>query len=204
MVSSLGTRFKNKFLRLKYFCIRTYVASFLSGQGISLESEPLEIFHWPFIRTKLPVFAVVQDSTICHYISPAVVLPNALLMKKQEEAYHRGDKSIKPSTGRLVSLSQADSILQIETDSTIIEIFRSLLSKNPKKNRQKPPIHSASYHLFQKCGKIERMEESYGITTTWNGGSFKQHPLNRPGLNRLLKDLTRKYKQHFSMRGISW
>ena len=85
--------FKKQVLRLKYLLhqdlrgkLHFQVKEFPYGQG-----NLLEILRFPYQKQKLPRFAVVQDSTICHYIRQQLYYQTPYWMKKQEEAYYQGD-----------------------------------------------------------------------------------------------------------------
>ena len=83
---------KRKILRLKYLLhqdlrgkLHFQVKEFPLWKGNSWNSTI------SYQKQKLPRFAVVQDSTICHYIRQQLYYQNPYWMKKQEEAYHQGD-----------------------------------------------------------------------------------------------------------------
>lgn len=145
-------------------------------------------------KTKTASFCCCARFNYLSLHSPAVVLSNALLDEEAGGSLSSRRQSIKPSTRWLVSPGQTDRIgwfLQIETDLTSYYRNFQAYIKNPK-IITKSFIHQPLSLIFlEKCGKIERMEESYGITTTWNKwkrymGSFNNLP-NRPSLGRRLE-----------------
>lgn len=93
----------------------------------------------------------MQDSTICHYIRQQLYYQNPYWMKKQEEAYQRGDNLLNRQLDDWypqVRPIESGDFLQIETDlASYYRNFQAYYQKNPKNNRQKlyPP---AFYHLY--------------------------------------------------------
>lgn len=76
---------KRKILRLKYLLhqdlrgkLHFQVKEFPYGKG-----NLLEILRFPYQKQKLPRFAVVQDSTICHYIRQQLYYQNPYWMKNR-------------------------------------------------------------------------------------------------------------------------
>lgn len=144
---------KKQVLRLKYLLhqdlrgkLHFQVKEFPYGKG-----NLLEILRFPYQKQKLPRFAVVQDSTICHYIRQQLYYQTPYWMKKQEEAYHQGDNLLNRQLDDWypqVRPIESGDFLQIETDLTsYYRNFQAYYQKNPKNNRQKlyPP---AFYHLY--------------------------------------------------------
>lgn len=144
---------KKQVLRLKYLLhqdlrgkLHFQVKEFPYGQG-----NLLEILRFPYQKQKLPRFAVVQDSTICHYIRQQLYYQTPYWMKKQEEAYYQGDNLLNHQLDDWfpqVRPIESGDFLQIETDLTsYYRNFQAYYQKNPKNNRQKlyPP---AFYHLY--------------------------------------------------------
>ena len=144
---------KRKILRLKYLLhqdlrgkLHFQVKEFPYGQG-----NLLEILRFPYQKQKLPRFAVVQDSTICHYIRQQLYYQTPYWMKKQEEAYYQGDNLLNRQLDdwypQVRPIASGD-FLQIETDlASYYRNFQAYYQKNQKNNLQKlyPP---AFYHLY--------------------------------------------------------
>ena len=144
---------KRKILRLKYLLhqdlrgkLHFQVKEFPYGQG-----NLLEILRFPYQKQKLASFAVSQDSTICHYIRRQLYYQTPCWMKKQEEAYQRGDNLLNRQLDDWypqVRPIESEDFCQINQDlSSYYKEFFAYYQKNIKNNRQKlyPP---AFYHLY--------------------------------------------------------
>ena len=144
---------KKQVLRLKYLLhqdlkgkLHYQVKEFSFGKG-----NLLEILRSPYQQQALITFSVEQDRKICHYIQKQLYYQNPYWMKKQAQAYLRGENllNLKPQDWYpQVRPIESGDFLQIETDLTsYYRNFQAYYQKNPKNNRQKlyPP---AFYHLY--------------------------------------------------------
>ena len=90
-------------------CFISFIS--FSDKGISLWSrKSLGNFTIPLSETKTVLFCSCARFHYLSLHSPAVVLPNALLDEEARRGLSSRRQSIKPSTRRLVSSSQADRI----------------------------------------------------------------------------------------------
>ena len=144
---------EKKVLRLKYLLhqdlrgkLHYKIKEFPFGQG-----KLLEIFRFPFKQKNVTSLIVSQDKDICHYIRKQLYYQNPLWMKRQAEAYQRGENlltydlkdwypQIKPIEG--------NKFCQINQGlSSYYKNFQAYYQLMPKDDCQKlyPPAYYQQY-----------------------------------------------------------
>lgn len=140
-------------LRLKYMIhqdlkgnLYYQIREFPYGQG-----NLIEILRLPYQKQRIASMDVSQDETICAYIRQQLYYKNPYWMKKQEEAYQKGDNLLNRQLDDWypqVRPIESGDFCQINQDlSSYYKEFFAYYQKNPKNNRQKlyPP---AFYDLY--------------------------------------------------------
>ena len=144
---------KKQVLRLKYLLhqdlkgkLHYQVKEFSFGKG-----NLLEILRSPYQQQALITFSVEQDRKICHYIQKQLYYQNPYWMKKQAQAYLRGENllNLKPHDWYpQVRPIESGDFCQIDQDlSSYYKEFFAYYQKNPKNNLQKL-YQPAFYHLY--------------------------------------------------------
>ena len=165
---------EKQLLRLKYLIhqdlrgkLHYQIKEFLYGQA-----SLLEILRFPYKKQKISHFTVSEDKDICRYIQQQLYYQNPFWMKEQAEAYQKGENlltyglkewypQIRPLVGNfLPNWERFDSLLSV---------FSNLLPRKSSKWLAKALSTSLLSAIFlEKYGRIEKMEESNGITKKWN------------------------------------
>ena len=146
---------KKQVLRLKYLLhqdlkgkLHYQVKEFSYGKG-----NLLEILRTPYHQQNLTIFSVEQDKNICHYIQKQLYYQNPIWMKKQAQAYLRGEN--------LLNLKHLDWYPQVRPieNGLFCQItvdlqgyynnFQAYYQLNPKIDTQKlyPPAFYQQYFL---------------------------------------------------------
>lgn len=165
----MGIRQGKQVLRLKYLIyqdlrgkLHYQIKEFSYGQG-----SLLEILRLPYKRQKISHFTVSEDKDICRYIRQQLYYQNLFWMKEQAEAYQKGENiltyglkewypQIRPIVGKF---------FQIEQDLTsYYQHFYTYYQKILKMIGKALSTSLLSAIFLEKYGRIERMEESNGIT----------------------------------------
>lgn len=147
---------KNQVLRLKYLLhqdlkgkLHYQVKEFSYGKG-----NLLEILRSPYQQQALITFSVEQDRKICHYIQKQLYYQNPYWMKKQAQAYLRGENliNLKPQDWYpQVRPIENGHFCQINQNlNDYYRNFQSYYERNPKKQQQKLYPPAFYQHYFSK------------------------------------------------------
>ena len=144
---------KKQVLRLKYLLhqdlkgkLHYQVKEFSYGKG-----NLLEILRSPYQQQALITFSVEQDRKICHYIQKQLYYQNPYWMKKQAQAYLRGENllNLKPQDWYpQVRPIENGHFCQINQNlNDYYRNFQAYYERNPKKQQQKlyPPAFYQQY-----------------------------------------------------------
>ena len=144
---------KKQVLRLKYLLhqdlkgkLHYQVKEFSYGKG-----NLLEILRSPYQQQALITFSVEQDRKICHYIQKQLYYQNPYWMKKQAQAYLRGENllNLKPQDWYpQVRPIENGHFCQINQNlNDYFRNFQAYYERNPKKQQQKlyPPAFYQQY-----------------------------------------------------------
>ena len=147
---------KNQVLRLKYLLhqdlkgkLHYQVKEFSYGKG-----NLLEILRSPYQQQALITFSVEQDRKICHYIQKQLYYQNPYWMKKQAQAYLRGENliNLKPQDWYpQVRPIENGHFCQINQNlNDYYRNFQAYYERNPKKQQQKLYPPAFYQHYFSK------------------------------------------------------
>ena len=147
---------KKQVLRLKYLLhqdlkgkLHYQVKEFSFGKG-----NLLEILRSPYQQQALITFSVEQDRKICHYIQKQLYYQNPYWMKRQAQAYLRGEN--------LLNLKRQDWYPQVrpienghfcQINQNLNDYYRNFQAyyeRNPKKQQQKLYPPAFYQHYFSK------------------------------------------------------
>ena len=146
---------KKQVLRLKYLLhqdlkgkLHYQVKEFSYDKG-----NLLEILRTPYHQQNLTIFSVEQDKNICHYIQKQLYYQNPNWMKKQAQAYLRGENLLNlkhPDWYPQVRPIKNGLFCQITVDlQDYYDNFQAYYQLNPKIDTQKlyPPAFYQQYFL---------------------------------------------------------
>ena len=146
---------KKQVLRLKYLLhqdlkgkLHYQLKEFFYGKG-----NLLEILRTPYHQQNLTTFSVEQDKNICRYIQKQLYYQNPYWMKKQAQAYLRGENLLNlkhPDWYPQVRPIENGLFCQITVDlQGYYDNFQTYYQLNPKIDTQKlyPPAFYQQYFL---------------------------------------------------------
>lgn len=147
---------KKQVLRLKYLLhqdlkgkLHYQVKEFSYGTG-----NLLEILRSPYQKQTLITFSVEQDRNICHYIQKQLYYQNPYWMKKQAQAYFRGENLLNMKTQdwypqvRPIENGHFCQISQNLND--YYRNFHAYYERNPQNQQQKLYPPAFYQHYFSK------------------------------------------------------